>query len=349
MRGACAATVELSFSRVGGTRACAALPVAVLTPIDASDVRTLYEGYALPEPRSFTGIAGGSVNSNYAVEGVGGRLFLRLYEEQDLDGARRECAMLERLAGKGVPTPAPLRRPDGGHVSVVRGKPAVLFPWRDGHMRCQAGVTPGDAARVGAALARVHVAGAGEPVGPGRFGVDALTLRLDRIGESGDPTFAPMVPGLRTTLARVHGARNVALPRGLTHGDLFRDNVLWAESGEVSALLDFESACEDTFAYDLMVTVLSWCFGDDLEARLASAMREGYESVRPLTETEKQGLCAEGAFAAIRFTITRITDYAMRTGATGPRVVKDWRRFAKRFEKIEAIGAAGTRALLGAS
>jgi len=323
--------------------------VAVLTPIDASDVRALYAGYALPAPRSFTGIAGGSVNSNYAVEGVGGRLFLRLYEERGMDGARRECAMLERLAGKGVPTPAPLRRSDGEHVSAVRGKPAVLFPWRDGHMRCQAGVTPEDAAKVGAALARVHVAGAGEPVEPGRFGIDALGVRLDRIAASGDPTFAPMVPALRSRLAAVQAARNDGLPRGLTHGDLFRDNVLWADSGEVSALLDFESACEDTFAYDLMVTVLSWCFGDDLEARLASAMREGYENVRPLTEPEKQALWAEGAFAAMRFTITRITDYAMRTGATGPRVVKDWRRFAKRFEKIDALGAAGTRALLGAS
>jgi homoserine kinase type II len=323
--------------------------VAVLTPIDASDVRTLCEGYAVPEPRSFTGIAGGSVNSNYAIEGAGGRLFLRLYEERGMDGARHECAMLERLAAKGVPTPAPVRRLDGQHVSVVRGKPAVLFPWRDGHMRCQASVTPGDAVKVGAALARVHVAGAGEPVQPGRFGVVALGARLDRIAASGDMTFAPMVPALRTTLARVHAARNTALPRGLTHGDLFRDNVLWADSGEVSALLDFESACEDALAYDLMVTILSWCFGDDLEARLASAMREGYESVRPLTEPEKEALSGEGAFAALRFTITRITDYAMRAGATGPRVVKDWRRFAKRFEKLDMLGPVGTRALLGTS
>jgi homoserine kinase type II len=192
------------------------------------------------------------------------------------------------------------------------------------------------------------VAGGGEPAEKGRFGVEALDARLSRIAESGDPTFAPMVTGLRASLLRVHAARDGSLPRGLTHGDLFRDNVLWAESGEVSALLDFESACEDAFAYDLMVTVLSWCFGDDLDARLASAMREGYERVRPLTEAEKRGLWAEGAFAATRFTVTRITDYAMRTGATGPRVVKDWRRFAKRFEKLESLGVAGTRAMLGA-
>lgn len=321
--------------------------MAVLTPIDANDLKALCAAHGLPDPRSFSGIAGGSVNSNYALDAQGMRLFLRLYEEQGVDGARRECAMLERLAHEGVPTPAPLRRADGEHVSAVRGKPAVLFPWRDGHMRCQAAVTATDAARVGEALARVHVAGAGEQAEPGRFGVDALGGRLDRIAASGDPTFAPMVPGLRASLTRAHAVRDTALPRGLTHGDLFRDNVLWAESGEVSALLDFESACEDAFAYDLMVTVLSWCFGDDLEAGLASAMREGYERVRPLSDREKQGLWAEGAFAAMRFTITRITDYAMRTGATGPRVVKDWRRFARRFERLDALGVDGLGATMG--
>jgi homoserine kinase type II len=77
-------------------------------------------------------------------------------------------------------------------------------------------------------------------------------------------------------------------------------------------------------------------------------MREGYERVRPLSEAEKRGLHGEASFAALRFTITRITDYAMRTGAAGPRVIKDWRRFLKRFEKLEALGGEGLRRLLGA-
>ena len=47
------------------------------------------------------------------------------------------------------------------------------------------------------------------------------------------------------------------------------------------------------------------------------------------------------------FTVTRITDYAMRVDAHGPRVVKDWRRFLKRFERLEALGVDGTREMLG--
>jgi homoserine kinase type II len=287
------------------------------------------------------------VNSNFALQ-TDRRLFLRLYEERDFGGACREAALLERLAAAGVPTPPPLRRIDGDQVSLVRGKPAALFPWRDGTIRCQAGVTPEDVEHVGEALARVHVAGAREVAEVGRFGLPELLERVDRLQAGGDQRFAPVAPVLGRALQSVAGARDPSLPRGLTHGDLFRDNVLWGQDGRIAALLDFESACADTYAYDLMVTVLSWCFGDDLDARLASALRAGYERVRPLSEPERRGLWADGCFAALRFTVTRITDYAMRTGAQGPRVVKDWRRFMKRFDRLEALGGPGLRALLGA-
>jgi homoserine kinase type II len=320
--------------------------MAVLTHVTEDDTRTLLEAYGLGTLSRLEGIAGGSVNSNFALETAGGTVFFRLYEERDRAGALLETAMLERLAGAGVPTPAPLRRLDGGLVSVVQGKPAALFPWRDGHMRCQAAVSPDDAYRVGAALARVHVAGVAEALDVGRFGFTDLMRRLDRIAASGDARFTGLVADLRTSLERTHAARDPGIPRGLIHGDLFRDNVLWNEGGEIAALLDFESACDGAYAYDLMVTVLSWCVGDDVDRVLASAMRTGYEGIRPLSEQEKRALHAEACFGALRFTVTRITDYAMRADPRGPRVVKDWRRFLRRFEILQALGSGGLRRLL---
>jgi homoserine kinase type II len=320
--------------------------MAVLTPIDDDDVRALLSAYGLGGLRSQQGVAAGSVNSNFSVDSTSGRVFLRLYEEQDLAGAKKEAAILERLGRAGVPTAAPLRRLDGALVSVIKGKPAAVFAWKEGTMRCQAGVTAEDAWRVGEALARIHVAGQSETIASGRFRFEDLAVRLDRIESSGDARLVALVPSLRGTLARVHSARDLELPQGLIHSDLFRDNVLWGDSGRLTALLDFESACRGTYAYDLMVTVLAWCVGDDLVPALASAMREGYETVRPLSEVEKRALLIEGCFGALRFTITRITDYAMRKAATGPRVVKDWQRFMMRFEKLEALGRAGLEEIL---
>jgi homoserine kinase type II len=214
-------------------------------------------------------------------------------------------------------------------------------------MRCQAGVTAEDTRSVGQALARFHVAARDEIAQPGRFGFEDLQRRLDSIAGCSTPSFAALAPELRARLEEARDARDVSLPAGLVHGDLFRDNVLWASDGGLSALLDFESACAGTLAYDLMVSVLAWCAGDDFDPHLATAMREGYESVRPLSAAERRGLCAEACFGALRFTITRITDYALRTGAAGPRVVKDWRRFAMRFERLRGLGVDGVQRLVG--
>jgi homoserine kinase type II len=204
-------------------------------------------------------------------------------------------------------------------------------------MRCQAAVTEADACAVGRALAEVHEAGRAAHRGVSRFAETQLEERLDRIAAAPDPEHAAQAGPLRAALRVWSARRDPALPRGLIHGDLFRDNVLW-DGPRITALLDFESASDGVLAYDLMVTVLAWCYGGALDTGLARALVGGYGEVRAPSPAEARGLLAEGCLAALRFTITRITDYAMRTGE-GPRVIKDWRRFAARFAALEALGA----------
>jgi homoserine kinase type II len=210
-------------------------------------------------------------------------------------------------------------------------------------MRCQASVQEDDVAQVGAALARVHLASIAErfELGPGRFKTSDLTARLDRIEREAAPELAAVAPELRRKLVehdRAASAHALVLPRGLVHGDLFRDNVLFDAAGRLVALLDFESAFEGVLLFDVMVTMLSWCFGDDLDARLVRALVAGYEAVRPLeaVEREADALYTQACLVALRFTVTRITDYAMRGGEG--RVLKDWRRFAQRLARLEELG-----------
>jgi homoserine kinase type II len=283
----------------------------------------------------FQSVEGGSVNSNFSFRRDGGRYFLRIYEEQDAAGAAAERAMVATLASAGVPTPVATAH------GTLAGKPSAVFPWVEGTMSCQRGVGPARAAAVGAALGRVAVAGKEVALSAGRFHEAALRERLDRIPDS-----YPIVR-IRTFLDDVAKNRDRALPAGLVHGDLFRDNVLWApdSAGTVAALLDFESAFRGPLAYDLAVLLLSWCYGDAFEPELARAMVRGYESVRPLQASEKRALYTEMRFGAVRFTITRITDYAMRSGEG--RVMKDWRRFLARLEALDEMGQPRFDAMCG--
>jgi homoserine kinase type II len=326
--------------------------VGVFTRLDPRDARAIALAYGLGEVVEARGIPAGSVNSNYALACDQGRFFLRIYEEQDAAGGAAEARMLEALASKGVRTPAPLRVQESAATRdgapTVAGKPVAVFPWRAGGMRCQASVGEDDARRLGAELARVHVAGEGVPVGAGRFRVEDLKQRVEVIRGATDPALAAQAPVLEAKLAEWTARRARAVAEGLIHGDLFRDNVLWEHEsgGDIAALLDFESASRGRFVFDLMVTVLAWSFGAALDARIARGICDGYRGVRELGEDERAALLAEGCIAALRFTITRITDYAMK-GGIGPRVLKDWRRFAMRLATFESLGDAGLRRALG--
>ncbi len=320
--------------------------MGVFTKLSEADAARVAVAHGLRGVLGVRGIPAGSVNSNYAVELEGGRVFVRIYEEQDAAGAAAEARLLEQLASRGVRTPAPLPLAAGAAPVLVAGKPVAVFPWRDGDMRCQASVSTRDAERVGAELARVHVAGQGLAVGEGRFRLEDLRERLARIAAADDPSLAAQAPVLGEKLGRWSAARDPGAPAGLIHGDLFRDNVLWAQDGSVAALLDFESASRGVFAFDVMVTVLSWSFGDGLDAGIARAIVDGYRTVRELSEGERAAFLAEGCFAATRFAITRITDYAMARSAVGARVIKDWRRFAMRLATLEGLGDSGLRRVL---
>src|SRR5688500_4659852 len=132
--------------------------MAILTALSDDDIREACGAFGV-SVASASGVLAGSVNTNYEVAGVdGGRYFLRLYEEQDDAGARRETALVETLARLGVPTPAPLPRRDGGGFTVVLcGKAAALYPFVAGTIRCQRSVTVDDVREVGRSLARVHL------------------------------------------------------------------------------------------------------------------------------------------------------------------------------------------------
>ena len=314
--------------------------MATYTAFSLREARRIGAEFGL-DVRGVVGIAAGSVNSNYRLEiGGGERVFARVYEEQDRDGAESEASLLTHLARHGVVTPRPLPRRDGaGFTGLVCGRPVALFPWSRGETLCQARVTPRIAHRVGIEIARVHLAGRSFRFAkPGRFQIENLRVRLAAIAQAQDAEIRGMASVLATELNRCDRERDTGLAGGVIHGDLFRDNVLW-QDGMPTALLDFESASDGPWVYDLLVTVLAWCYRSDIDLDLIRAMLAGYRSVRPLDERERASLAVEGRVAALRFTITRITDYALR-GSIGERVTKDWRRFWARHQEIAALGNA---------
>lgn len=319
--------------------------MAVLTPFPLEAAREVASTFGI-DVLEVEALHCGSVNSNFSIRCRGGRRYFgRIYEEQGAEGAAREHALLRALSNAGVPCAVPVDshvplEPDGRGPSVplFAGKPVAFYPWIMGEIVCFQRCTTAHLHAVGVALARVHRT-ASVGLGAGRFGVEPLLERLGRVereasAQSGRSGLLADAARVRERLA-FHGERRATdLPHGVVHGDLFRDNVLW-QGSSIVALLDFESASDGPLLYDLMVCVLAWCFGDGFVAERVAALLAGYESVRPLVPAERAGLRAEAALAALRFAVTRMTDFELRTPA-GQVPGRDYRRFLARLDAIEA-------------
>ncbi len=321
--------------------------MAILTALRPEEIERVARAFAIDVAEA-KGVLAGSVNTSFTiVDGRGRRFWLRVYEEQDHTGASREARLLSRLAAAGISTPAPLPlaagatgEGDGRFVAAVRDKPVCLFPFVEGKHRCQASVTAEDVALVGRELARVHrvgeaLEGAAGLTAASRFSLADLRTRLVNLPALLPPDVAVAAALLSSGLDELASHESAAEPLPLIHGDLFRDNVLFTKDGVT--LLDFESASIGSAAFDLMVTLLSWCFGDDLNNDLCRALLAGYQAERPLPDTEIADLAYQGRAACVRFATTRITDYELRPRGVG--VYKDYRRFLARLGELERIGS----------
>lgn len=302
--------------------------MAIYTELSLEDADRITRAHGLGAARAVVGVPAGSVNSNFFVDADARRVFVRIYEEQEADGVEHEWALLDHLRAGGLPVPARIVGPPPGAVRVA-GKPTAVFEIAGGEEICQRMVDRGRARAIGALLARTHAVGASFPRRRGgRFTRADVRRRLDGVAARDRPELREAVGTLYATLDRLDAEWPAGLPGGVVHGDLFRDNVRW-DGDAVVCVLDWESAADDAFVYDLAVTMLAWCCGDALDAGLMDAMRAGYEGERPLEAAEAAALPLALQAAAARFTVTRITDYHLR--AEGAQVAKDWRRFYARL------------------
>lgn len=310
--------------------------MGTFTRLDDAQLAELARAFGLGEVTAHRAIAAGTINSNYAIETASGRFFVRVNEGKSEHDVAWEARLVAALAEREVVTPPPLRSIDGRPYAPLAGaipKWVSVFAWRDGRHLAAGEVTGKLAETFGAAFAQLHVAGLALPEAWRRgsiYDLAHLAGRFDRIAREGDPALAHAIAILREELAEAahQGQVRRRATHGMIHGDLFRDNVLWA-GDSISAILDFEQASGGSLAYDIAVCINDWCWTDQPRLEIARALLAGYQRVRPLTAEDRAALPVEIRAAAARFTITRITDVYLARVANPE---KDFRAFLARCE-----------------
>lgn len=281
--------------------------MSVYTVLAAADIQAFLDQYALPPLGSFAPIKSGIENSNYFVTLVDNReLVLTLFEELGAAEAGVLGPLLAHLDTCGVPVATPLQNAAGLYLGLLLGKPAQRAPRLPGAHPLQPDARQCEA--MGATLAHLHIALADYPLQrPNAHGADWW-------GEVAAHWQRRLPPAERELLQRILRlyadtcARHPALPAGLIHGDLFRDNTLFLEDS-VTAVLDFSEISHDHWLLDIAITVNDFCRlwpTTEPDPRRRAAFLAGYESARPLQAAEQSALPVFLAVAAMRFWLSRL-------------------------------------------
>ena len=314
--------------------------MAVYTHLGAERLAALIGEYDVGELVSAKGIAEGVSNSNWLVETTAGRFILTMYERRiDIAELPFFLGLLDHLAESGCAVPATIHDRGGKGWREVDGKSVALIEFLPGVSPTRP--TAAQAAAVGSALARVHVAG----LEFGRSRINDLAPRdtLAMLEQCGREALAGINVALATALDRgadVVGNWPTDLPRSIIHSDLFPDNVLML-GNRVSGMIDFYFAAEDMMAYDLAVTHAAWCFdrnGANFDPALGKALIEGYESIRPLHATERAAMPLLAQGACLRFVASRAEDW-LETPIDAQVTKKDPMDFVRRWDFYERAGA----------
>jgi homoserine kinase type II len=283
-----------------------AAAMSVFTPVTHAELLAFLRAYDVGELLGFQGIGEGVENTNYFVDTVAGRWVLTIFERLERDALPFYMGLMEHLAQRGFPCPLPLHLRNGGVLAELKGKPAVLVQRLHGESVLFP--TIAQCAAVGRVLGDLHVLAAGYP---GRCENQRGAAWRQATGTAllahVDPDTRALIESELAAQARLELA---ALPQGVIHADLFKDNVLFVEE-RLSGVIDFYYACNDALLYDLAVTVNDWCAEPDghLNGARAQALLCAYRSRREPNAAERNAWALTLRAAALRFYLSRLYDW----------------------------------------
>jgi homoserine kinase type II len=321
--------------------------MAVYTILDRKTLASLAEDHNLGRLTKVTGVPAGSVNTHYLLETRKGKFFLKVDEIKSRQEAQREVLLLLFLRSQGFVCPEPLADRHGRYLHEYQGKAVSLYPLLPGRSFSEAALTPLQVEQAGQILASLHCVSQGyRKTIENRFSFERVVEIYQTVRAELPSYFRHLIHTLDDEIAHHQQYQEERLSKGIIHGDLFADNLLF-RGGKITGVLDFEAACSGKFIYDVATAVNALCYidGHYVIERFEALLR-GYQNVRTLTLAEWDAFPNELRFSALRFTVTRLKDFFLRPMDDRARVNKDFRDFLERLLVLRRERPGGMDKLL---
>jgi homoserine kinase type II len=280
--------------------------MSVFTRVTPEELSAWLKRYAIGALADLQGISAGIENTNYFVTTSHGRFVLTLFERLSVAELPFYLNLMAHLARHGIPCPAPIADRGDKYLGTLNGKPATIVTCLPGSPLTVPGA--GHCEQVGAILGDMHLAGKS-------YGGKLENPRGPKWWREAARAVEPFLDGARRELLaselEFQGQhRDIDLPRGPVHADLFRDNVLF-EGERIGGVIDFYFAGVDAFLFDVAVTVNDWCVdaAGEIDAERARVLLGAYRRVREFTQSERDAWPVLLRAAALRFWLSRLYDF----------------------------------------
>jgi homoserine kinase type II len=279
--------------------------MAVYTQLNKTDIQTIADRYEF-QIMDFTAMEGGASNSNYLLHSTTGKFMLTVVEDGGIEMAERLAKLLKWLEQHNFFTTKMIPLVNGGFTSSWNGKAVFIKNYIAAELKTSPDLVSIE--NIGAALARFNQIPAPD------FIPDIHVYEQPRFSEViGTKKDLKYESWLKAKNAVMDGHLPISAPKGIVHGDLFADNVLFPK-GNNPIIIDFEEACFHFLVFDLGMAIIGICSeGNEINFEKARALLKGYQKVRPLEPIEKQYLQFFTIYGAVRTSNWRFWKYHIQT------------------------------------
>ena len=287
--------------------------MAKYTKLNQQDIQSLADNYEL-KINDFFMLDGGNGNSSYVLKTKHHKYVLTVCDDKELEEVFNLGRLLLFLEEKNVPTNR-LISPGNSEIMTTFStsdmiKPVLLKDYIEGHVVERLDETM--LFQVGRQLALLNkipppdYLQTNHPYWHQHF-PNVVGLNIDPDYESW------LIEEFEYLDHNIAGS----LPRGLIHGDLFYDNLLFEPLSDMptklKAIIDFEEACNYYLIFELGMSILGTCLNDiKVNLKKARSLIDGYQTVRQLEPIEKENLQIFIRYAAAATSYWRFNKYNIK-------------------------------------
>jgi len=273
------------------------------TILKKKQIEKIISQYPVGEVLDYSIVEGGAGNSSFNLKTTGGHYILTVCDEKTHNEVKILVDLLIYLKEKNFTTTRIVFSKNRKLITCFNGKSVILKKYIDGQVFRD--LDQNMLFQLGKKIAHLH------QIPDPRFLPKIFAYGIDSFSEIFSlPINQEYCNWLKEKKAIIIENLNSELPKGLIHGDIFHDNVLFTPQKKLAAIIDFEEACFYYKIFDLGMCIAGTCSPKGkISFDKAKSFIEGYQSERKREEIEKASLKLFSEYGAIATSFWRFRQH----------------------------------------